>query len=105
MTIAPNSINPLDLPSVPLQQRSQPPKLYAASRGGRVWSAAQRDAGKVIHWVATPPCNGFWGNAALCGIRPGSRGYGWAQESREATCQKCLKRAELRAKEEINNNR
>lgn len=69
--------------------------LYAASRGGRVWNGAQRDAGKVVHWVASPPCNGFWGNAALCGIRPGSRGYGWAQESREATCLKCLKKAAM----------
>lgn len=62
------------------------------TKGGRCFNGAHRDSGVIVHIVAGPIPNGPWMDKALCGVRPGQKGYGWAESHREANCTKCLKK-------------
>lgn len=49
-----------------------------AYKGGR--SRAGSDSkGTVIHAVPGNVQNGFWGTPAMCGAKPGQKGYGWSE--------------------------
>jgi len=65
-----------------------------ATKSGRAWNGAHRDAGVIVHLVLKMPENtaGFWGVAALCGTNPGSRGNGWHKSNQQASCKRCLKK-------------
>lgn len=64
-----------------------------ATKGGRCWNGAHHDRGIVIHAIPGTPLNGFWGTAALCSAKPGSKGYGWVDSiGMQVTCSKCLKK-------------
>ena len=63
-----------------------------ATKGGRCWNGAHRDAGQIVHLV--PPINGHgaWFSTALCGAEPGRRSYGWSESNKEVNCEKCKKK-------------
>lgn len=68
------------------------PIIYSTVRkAGRCFNGAHRDGGAVVHIVKGTEPNGFWGDKALCGTRPGDRSYGWSLTNRAATCDKCIK--------------
>jgi hypothetical protein len=68
--------------------------VVSAYKAGRSFNGAHRDAGIIIHLVPalTSSTNGFWGDKALCGVKPGNRGYGWANTYMAPTCEKCIKK-------------
>jgi hypothetical protein len=68
--------------------------------GGREFSVAFkggtsrgrfRDGGRIAHAVPRAAPNGFDGRAALCGTRPGPKGYGWTATDfgQEVGCPRC----------------
>lgn len=66
-------------------------KTAAATKSGRGFNGAHRDAGTIVHAV---PQNkgGDWFTPALCGTEPGIRGNGWHKSDAAVTCQRCLKK-------------
>jgi len=66
--------------------------VVSAYKAGRSFNGAHRDSGIIIHLVPPLPytTNGFWGDKALCGAKPGVRGYGWSDTSMPPTCEKCI---------------
>ncbi len=67
-------------------------RIYVgAYKAGRCFNGAHRDGGTIVHLVPEEPKGtNFWGDAALCGTKPGARGYGWASTPMPTTCPKCL---------------
>jgi len=65
-------------------------------KGGRCWNGSQRDSGRIVHVIIGEEPNGFWGGKALCGSKPGSRGYGWSKAIEEPNCKKCIRKKEAK---------
>lgn len=77
--------------------RALAPNEYTeATKGGRCFNGAHRDAGVIVHYVRKMEygCAGYWGDKALCGTEPGRRGYGWNVSTKNVNCPKCIKRYE-----------
>lgn len=74
-------------------------KLVAAYKSGRAFNGAHRDAGIIVHLVPPLPDTvsraSFWGDKALCGVKPGRRGNGWADAYSEVNCEKCIRKDKL----------
>jgi len=66
--------------------------MKTAIKSGRAFNGFERDKGSVVHFVEPLPKGtaGYWGNAALCGAKPGIRGNGWHEVDTVATCEKCI---------------
>ncbi len=70
-------------------------KTTNAYKGGRCWNGSHRDAGRIVHIIEGEEINGYWGSKALCGAKPGLKGYGWAKTNSPANCSKCLNKLPL----------
>lgn len=68
--------------------------MKTAIKSGRAFNGFEKDRGKIIHFVESPPngTSGFWGNKALCGAKPGLRGNGWYEVDNVVTCPKYIKK-------------
>lgn len=52
---------------------------------------AEKDRGYIVHIVPNPDTNGYWGDKAVCGTKPGKYSNGWYKVDRKPTCEKCVK--------------
>lgn len=68
--------------------------MTTAIKSGRAFNGFEKDKGKVVHFVEPLPVGtgGFWGNKALCGVKPGNRGNGWHEVNNIVNCPKCIKK-------------